>query len=94
VKSIADGRILIVDREGFTRQINFSGTPDGVTVGVRIHAEGTVNADGVSLDATEVGVAPTPPAGSGPKDGPRGKPQGGHGERGTPPAPPAPSPTS
>jgi len=86
VKSIADGRIMIVDREGFTRQINFTGTPDGVKVGVRIHAEGTVNADGVSLDATKVGLAPTPPNGPGPKGGPRGGPHDG-----TPPAPPAPS---
>ena len=54
--TIADGRIMIVDREGFTRQINFTGTPDGVKVGVRIHAEGTVNADGV-IEAIEAPAA-------------------------------------
>jgi hypothetical protein len=85
VKSIAGGHILIVDRDGFTRQINFTGTPDGVAVGVRIHAEGTVNADGVSLDAKTVGVAPARPAG---KDGPGG-PRGPHAPRGEGAKPPA-----
>jgi hypothetical protein len=102
VKSITDGRILIVDHEGFTRQINTSGgTPDAVKVGVRIHAEGTVNADGVSLDATTVGLAPAPPDGKNGPRGPEGRPgkggpgqggpgQGGPGQGGTPSAPPAP----
>ncbi|MFI7545320.1 hypothetical protein [Actinoplanes sp. NPDC049599] len=72
VKSITDTRIMITDRDGFTRQINITSKPDGVAVGTRIHAEGTVNADGVSLDATSVGVAPE-------RDGKRG---GGPGHRG------------
>ena len=54
VTSITDTRIMIKDRDGFTRQINIKSKPDGVAVGTRIHAEGTVNADGVSLDATSV----------------------------------------
>jgi hypothetical protein len=97
VKSIDDGHLMIVDRDGFTRQINFSGTPEGVQVGVRIHAEGTVNADGVSLDAKTVGVAPNPPAGADGRPGPGpGGPRGPHGPRGegAPPAPPSPSATS
>jgi hypothetical protein len=108
VKSIADGHILIVDRDGFTRQINFPGTPEGVQAGVRVHAEGTVNADGVSLDAKTVGVAPNPSTGADGRRGPGpGGPRGPHGPRGeggkpgaaTPPAPsgtdapPAPSGT-
>ena len=72
VKSITDTRIMITDRDGFTRQINIKSRPDGVAVGTRIHAEGTVNADGVSLDATAVVVAPE-------RDGKRGR---GPGHRG------------
>ena len=70
VKSITADRIVIVDRDGFTRQINITKTPDGVQVGTAIFAVGKVNADGVSLDATEVKVAPERPAGA--KGGPGG----------------------
>jgi hypothetical protein len=72
VKSITDTRIMITDRDGFTRQINTKSKPEGVAVGTRIHAEGAVNADGVSLDATSVVVAPEH----------AGKPGGGPGHRG------------
>jgi hypothetical protein len=74
VKSISDSKIVIVDRDGFTRQINITSTPSGVKAGTEIHAEGAVNADGVSLDATTVGVAPArprPPAPGAAKGGPK-----------------------
>jgi hypothetical protein len=89
VKSISSGTITIVDPEGFTRQINIASAPNGVTVGTRIHAEGSVNADGVSLDATSVVVAPDRgPGRSGPR-GPRpGMPKPpAPGESGAPAAP-------
>ncbi|MEJ7651102.1 MAG: hypothetical protein WKF57_18975 [Nakamurella sp.] len=64
VTGTADGAITIKDHEGFTRVINVSdatkytgnltATPAG---GAEIHAIGTVNADGISLDATEVRCA-------------------------------------
>lgn len=79
VKSITADRIVIVDRDGFTRQINITETPDGVKVGTVIFAVGKVNADGVSLDATEVKVAPERPAGA---EGRRGGPGGPGGHRG------------
>jgi len=74
--------ILITDRDGFTRTIKTSGSTTygaGITAspapGTRVHATGTVDADGTSLDATTVVTAPTPPAGgkhgAGPKPGPR-----------------------
>jgi hypothetical protein len=103
VKSISDTRILITDRDGFTRQINITSKPDGVAVGTRIHAVGTVNADGVSLDATSVVVAPE---GEGKRDGgwghrggggPDGRGPGGWGpggERGGPPAAPSTPPSA
>jgi hypothetical protein len=89
VKEISTGKITIVDPEGFTRQINIASAPDGVTVGTRIHAEGSVNADGVSLDATSVVVAPDRGPGRG---GPRGPRPGmlklpAPGESGAPAAP-------
>ncbi|MBU2664633.1 hypothetical protein KOI35_14110 [Actinoplanes bogorensis] len=93
VKSIDGGKILITDRDGFTRQINIATVPSDVKVGVRVHAEGTVNADGVSLDATSVTLAPDRPEGKRGPGGPgRGGP-GGHGGRPGPDgsAPPAPS---
>ena len=87
VKSISDTQILITDRSGFTRQINIKSKPDGVAVGTRIHAVGTVNADGVSLDATSVVVAPERAARQGDGRGPGGGK--GHGPRpgGSAPAP-------
>jgi hypothetical protein len=81
VKSITDTTIMITDRDGFTRQINITTKPDGVAVGTRIHAEGAVNKDGVSLDATEVKVAPERADGR-PGGGPGGR--GGPGHRGGP----------
>ncbi|MGK5683790.1 hypothetical protein [Actinoplanes sp. URMC 104] len=92
VKSIGGGHIMIVDRDGFTRQINIATVPSDVKAGVRVHAEGTVNADGVSLDATSVTLAPERPEGG---RGPGG--HGGPGRHGGPgPAPTesgAPAPT-
>ena len=87
VTSITDDRIMITDRDGFTRQINITAKPDGVEVGARIHAEGTVNADKVSLDATSVRVAPQRPAGGpGRPGGPEGHGgPGGFGRHGGPP---------
>jgi hypothetical protein len=89
VKTISSGKITIVDPEGFTRQINIASAPDGVTVGTRIHAEGSVNADGVSLDATSVVVAPDRGPGRGGPRGPRaGMPRPpASGESGAPAAP-------
>jgi hypothetical protein len=94
VKSITDTRITITDRDGFTRQITITSKPDGVVVGTRIHAEGTVNADGVSLDASSVGVAPEP--GERPGGGPGhrgGHGPGGHGPGGGKAQPGAPDAT-
>jgi hypothetical protein len=96
VKSITDSTIMITDRDGFTRQINITAKPEGVAVGTRIHAEGAVNKDGVSLDATEVKVAPDRPAGrpGGPGhrgERPGGLPGGPRGEGAAPSAPAAPS---
>ncbi|GAA0572742.1 hypothetical protein GCM10010172_66640 [Paractinoplanes ferrugineus] len=91
VTQLGSGKIMIVDREGFTRQINIKAVPDGVAVGTRVHAEGTVDKDGVSLDAAEVGVAPQPGPGGrgGPGErGPRdGGPRGGAHQDPRPPAP-------
>ncbi len=97
VKSITDSTIMITDRAGFTRQINITAEPDGVTVGTRIHAVGTVNADGVSLDATEVRVAPEgvgKRGGFGHRGGPPGGPWGEGGAPSTVPstAPSVPAP--
>jgi hypothetical protein len=89
VKEISSGKITIVDPEGFTRQINIASAPNGVAVGTRIHAEGSVNADGVSLDATSVVVAPDRGPGRGGPRGPRpGMPKpAAPGESGAPAAP-------
>lgn len=97
VKSISDTKIMITDRSGFTRQINITAKPDGVAVGTRIHAEGTVNKDGVSLDATTVGVAPerSGKRGGGPGHHGGQRPAGPKGEgQGTPPSAPAPTKSS
>jgi hypothetical protein len=103
VKSIGGGHIMIVDRDGFTRQINIATVPSTVKVGVRVVAVGAVNADGVSLDATSVTPAPDRPDGR-PGPGGRGEGPGGPGHRGpsgsgAPPAPsgsgaPKPAPTT
>ncbi|MFC5929763.1 hypothetical protein D6T64_03500 [Cryobacterium melibiosiphilum] len=89
VVSVSGSTITITDHDGFTRVINTSGdtayTDDltaDLAAGTEIRATGTVNGDGTSLDATEVGTAPTPGDGEGPGDGgPLGD-----GERPTPPA--------
>lgn len=65
VKSVAGGKILITDFDGFTRTIKVSASTTysgGLTaspkIGTRIHAEGKVDADGVSLAASLVGPLP------------------------------------
>jgi hypothetical protein len=89
VKSASGTTILITDQDGFTRTINVSSSTtykNSLTAtpaaGTKIEAEGTVDADGTSLDAT---VVETPQQG-GPGGGPGG-PGGGHG--GARPAPKA-----
>ena len=69
VSAVNTGSILITDHEGFTRTINVSDATtygDGIAlpieVGEHIHAEGSVAADGTSLDATAISLAPEPPA--------------------------------
>lgn len=97
VTAITDTKITIKDRDGFTRQINITAKPAGVAVGTRIHAEGAVNKDGVSLDATTVGVAPArdgrPGGGPGHRGGPGGPGMPG-GPKGGAPAPSAPAPSA
>lgn len=85
VSAVNTGSILITDHEGFTRTINVSDATtygDGIAlpieVGEHIHAEGSVAADGTSLDATAISLAPEPPA-----------PGTGGPGAGGPPAPPA-----
>jgi hypothetical protein len=87
VTSVDSGTILITDPEGFTRTIHTNGDTtygDGIsqliTVGERIHAEGSVDSDRTSLAAGVIAAAPEPPApgAAGPGGGPAG-----------PPAPPA-----
>ncbi|MCW2527128.1 MAG: hypothetical protein JWM76_1988 [Pseudonocardiales bacterium] len=80
VKSVSGSTILVTDRDGFTRTIKTSSATtynDSLTaspaVGTVINAEGTVDADGTSLDATVIGKG----ALGGPGGG-RG-PGGGHG---------------
>ena len=89
VSAVNTGSVLITDHEGFTRTINVSDATtygDGIAlpieVGEHIHAEGSVAADGTSLDATAISLAPEPPAPG------TGGPAGGPGAGG-PPAPPA-----
>jgi hypothetical protein len=92
VKSITDATIMITDRAGFTRQINTKSKPDGIAVGTRIHAEGTVNADGVSPDATSVVVAQERAGRRGGGPGHRGGGDRPGGPQGSPaPSIPAPS---
>ena len=77
VKSVSGSKILITDMDGFTRTINVSSSTkynNSLTatpaVGTKIEAEGTVDADGTSLDAT---VVQTPQAHGGPGGGPGGR---------------------
>ncbi len=92
VTSVSGTTILIKDRDGFTRTIRTSSATkytDGLTSapakGTHIDAEGKVDADGTSLDATTVGKAPAmPPGGPGrPGPGGPGGPWRGHGPGGT-----------
>jgi Domain of unknown function (DUF5666) len=63
VTAVSGSTITITDWDGFTREIHVSGSTtytDGLTaipkVGDKIHAEGTVDADKTSLDATTIGL--------------------------------------
>lgn len=69
VTSVSAATVTVTDRDGFTRTIvTSSGTKygDGLTAqlpaGSRIHAEGTVDANGTSLDATTITVMRPPHA--------------------------------
>ena len=82
VTAVSGSIITITDRDGFSREIKVTGSTtyaDGLTaipqVGDKIHAEGTVDSDKTSLDATTVRrmTERTPPAPRGPD---------GHGHRG------------
>jgi hypothetical protein len=77
VKSVSSTTITVTDGDGFTRTINITsstkysgGLTAAPTVGTQIHAVGTVNSDGVSLDATSItkgggfGGGPGRPGGS------------------------------
>jgi hypothetical protein len=83
VTSVSSSTVLIKDRDGFTRTVLVTskttyadGLKAALPVGTEIHAEGTVDANGTSLDATAIGKRPTAPAG-GPGWGGPGR--GGHG---------------
>jgi hypothetical protein len=88
VTSVSGSTILIKDFDGFTRTIVTSSKTvysDGLTaspaVGTHLHAEGTVDANGTSLDATSIAKGR-----SGGPGGP-GRPGGHPGDRhGPPPA--------
>lgn len=92
VTASSGSTVTIKDREGFTREIKVSGATtytDGLTsipkAGDRIRAEGSVDADKTSLDATTVGLTTEhTPGGPGRRgrghDGPGGP--GGMGGRG------------
>jgi hypothetical protein len=105
VKSSGGGSILITDFDGFTRTIKVSASTkyeNSLTatpkVGTVIEAEGTVDADSTSLDATvvETPTMPGGPGGPGRLGGP-GRPDGpGAGHPGAPhgTASAAPKPTT
>lgn len=90
VTSVNGSTIRIKDPQGFTRTIKTSsattytnGLTATPTTGTRIHATGTVDANGTDLDATTIGTPPAPhPAGPG-----KGRPHSGP----NPPAPANPS---
>jgi hypothetical protein len=88
VTSVSGSTILIKDFDGFTRTIVTSSKTvysDGLTaspaVGAHLHAEGTVDADGTSLDATSIAKGRT----GGPGGPGRGGPGGHPGDRHAPP---------
>ena len=103
VVSAADGTITITDFEGFQRTVHTSSATtysDGLTAtpaaGTKIVAEGTVDSDKTSLEATKVAKMPDRPGpGRGP-GGPGGWPGRHHDRDGTPPsgAPTPPAPPS
>lgn len=108
VTAVSGSIITITDRDGFSREIKVSGSTtytDGLTaipkVGDKVHAEGTVDTDKTTLDATTVGLMTEHaggPGGHGPggKGGPGpGGPggPGGHGPGGTAAPRPSGSPT-
>ena len=81
--------VQIKDRDGFIRTIIVSskttyndGLKAALATGTKIHAEGTVDANGTSLDATVIGADKGPQGGPGGFRGPGGRPGGprdGHG---------------
>lgn len=99
VTAVAGSVVTITDHDGFRREIKLSGSTtyrDGLTatpkVGDEIHAEGTVDSDKTTLDATAIGLM-TEHAPPGPgRRGPGGVGPAGHGHGG-PGAPGAPGPS-
>jgi len=78
VASVSGDTVTVTDHDGFARTIVTStattyagGLSAPLAVGTEIHATGTVDANHTSLDATQIGTRPTPPAGARGKDGPR-----------------------
>jgi len=78
VASVSGDTVTVTDHDGFTRTIVTStattyagGLSAPLAVGTEIHTTGTVDANHTSLDATQIGTRPTPPAGARGKDGPR-----------------------
>jgi hypothetical protein len=97
VTSVNGSDIVIKDRDGFTRTITTSGSTvysNGLSaspaVGSQVHATGTVDANGTSLDAAALGTPPTPPPGRHGKHGPGAGPGALPGSGTRPAAPPAP----
>jgi hypothetical protein len=86
VKSVSGSTILVTDYDGFTRTIKTSSSTtynDSLTaspaVGTEINAEGTVDSDGTSLDATVIWKGGPGFGGPGGPGGPGGGPGRGHG---------------
>lgn len=103
VVSVSGTTITITDREGFQRTIHTSASTtyaDGLTAspaaGTKIHAEGTVDADKVSLAATKISAQPDRPAGGrhGGRHGGRGHGPGGDAAPSTSPGTPSASPST
>jgi hypothetical protein len=92
VKSVSGSDIVITDMQGFTRTIKVSSSTkyeDSLTAtpaaGTKIMATGTVDADGTTLDATDISAPKAPADGGGPGHGGLGHGGPGRGE-GQPPA--------
>jgi hypothetical protein len=106
VTALTNGHLTIKDPDGFTRQIAIAQVPQGITTGTRIHAEGSVDRDGTTLDATTVTVGrppalpghpPVPPAGGAKPAPPQGgpaRPPAAPGAKAKPPAAPAGPPST